>query len=127
MNNNVTIPPELQEATQNLIDNLRASEAFLTYQKALTSMNSDPEAHALLERLSTKQAELRRKQSTNSVTQLDVEELRTIQMQVQSYPAIMDYAVSQQDAVSLLREINQEISELLGVDFASLAKQSTCC
>jgi len=127
MNNIVTLPPELQEATENLIENLRASEAFLTYQKALTSMNSDQEVLALLERLSTKQAELRRMQSIDSVTQPDVEELRAVQMQVQSYPAIMDYALSQQDAVSLLREINQEISELLGVDFASLAKQSTCC
>jgi cell fate (sporulation/competence/biofilm development) regulator YlbF (YheA/YmcA/DUF963 family) len=60
------------------------------------------------------------------VTQSDVEELRAVQTQVQANPAIIAYAQSQQDAVNFLREINQEISQLLGVDFATLAKQSTC-
>jgi len=126
MKNTVSLPSELYQATDSLIQNLLASEAFLTYQQSLAAMNSDSQAHTLLERLSTHQAELRRKQSANSVTQSDVEELRSIQMQVQANPAIMAYAQSQQDAVNFLREVNQEISQLLGVDFAALAKQSTC-
>jgi cell fate (sporulation/competence/biofilm development) regulator YlbF (YheA/YmcA/DUF963 family) len=126
MNNTLNLPPELEQATDNLIQNLLASEAFFTYQQSLATMNSDSQARTLLERLSAHQAELRRKQSVNSVTQSDVEELRAVQMQVQANPAIMAYAQSQQDAVNFLREVNQEISQLLGVDFAALAKQSTC-
>ena len=126
MNNTMTLPPELHQATQNLIENLLASEIFLTYQQSQVTMNSDSQAHGLLERLSTLQTGLRRKESSNSVTQFDVEELRAVQTQVQANPSIMAYAQSQQDAVNFLREINQEISQLLGVDFATLAKQSTC-
>jgi len=33
---------------------------------------------------------------------------------------------SQQEAISHLREINAEISNLLGIDFASLAKKTNC-
>ena len=60
------------------------------------------------------------------MTQTDVEELRAIQEQVQANAVIMAYSQSQQGAVNFLREINMEISQTLGMDFASLAKQNTC-
>ena len=127
MSEAVTLPPELHQATDSLIENLLASEVFLAYHQALTTMNSDLQARALLEHLSALQAELRRKQSSNSVGQPDVDELRAVQTLVQSNATLMAYATSQQDVVNFLREINQEISQLLGVDFAALAKQKTCC
>ena len=126
MNKTIAFPLELNQATENLIENLLASEAFLTYQQSLVAMNSDSDAHGLLELLSTLQAGLRHKQSANSVTETDVEELRAIQTQVQGNTTIMAYSQSQQDAVNFLREVNQEISQTLGVDFATLAKQNTC-
>ena len=126
MNNISTLSPELQQATENLIENLLASDALLSYHQSQAAMNSDAQARSLLERFSTLQAELRRKQNSNAVTQSDVDELRSVQKQVQANDAIMAYAQSQQGAVNFLREINAEISQLLGVDFAALAKQTTC-
>jgi hypothetical protein len=38
----------------------------------------------------------------------------------------MTYAQSQQEAIHFLREINDEISQLLGINFASFANHSTC-
>ena len=55
-----------------------------------------------------------------------MDELRAIQEQVQKNTVIMDYAGAQQQAVDFLREINTEISQLLGINFASLANHSTC-
>ena len=126
MNTTVNFPPELYQATDSLIQNLLASEAFLTYHQSLAKMKADQEASVLLERLSTLQDKLRRSQSSNNVAQKDIVALRDVQTQVQANATIMDYAQSQQDAVGFLREINQEISQLLGMDFAALAKQSTC-
>ena len=126
MNETVKLPLELSQATDSLIQNLLASEAFLTYHQSLAKMKSDSQACALLDHLSTLQTGLRRRQSSNSVTPSDLDELRAVQAQVQANAVIMEYAQSQQDAVTFLREINQEISQLLGVDFAALAKQSTC-
>lgn len=126
MKNIAPLPLELHQATDNLIENLLASEAFLTYQQSMVAMNPDSEARGLLDLLPTLQAALRHKQGSNSVTQTDVEELRTIQEQVQANAVIMAYAQSQQGAVNFLREINMEISQTLGMDFASLAKQNTC-
>lgn len=126
MKNPITLPPELHQATENLIENLLASEAFLVYQQSQAQMKSDSEARGLLDLLSTLQTALRHKQSANSVTQTDVEELRAIQTQVRANTTIMAYAQSHQDAVNFLREINHEISQTMGLDFATLAKQNTC-
>jgi hypothetical protein len=61
------------------------------------------------------------------VTQNDIEKLRALQSIAQVNRAIMDYARTHQSAVAYLRTLNQEISHLLGVDFASLAKRPGCC
>ena len=120
------IIPLMQEATDVLIGNLLASEAFIRYQQAYTCLNEDRQARALLEQLSQTQTSLREKQANGGVTQADVEALRALQEQVQRNNVIMDYAHTQQDAVNFLREINDEISQLLGINFASYANPATC-
>lgn len=126
MNNILTLSPELEQATENLIENLLDSETFLVYQQSQSQLNSDSDARGLLDLMSTLQAALRHKQSANSVTQSDIDELRAIQEQVQANEAIMAYAQSQQNAVAFLREINLEISQVLGLDFSALAKKNSC-
>lgn len=118
--------PSLQEATDALIGNLLASEAFVRYQQAQTSLNEDHQAHELLEQLSRTQVDLRKKQAIGKVTQVEIDALRTLQKQVQHNSVIMSYAQTQQGAINFLREINDEISQLLGINFASFANHATC-
>jgi len=120
------LSPQLQEATQSLIDNLLASEEFIQYQQAHARFNADSEAHGLLEQLNRSQARMRQKQGQGGANQAEIDSLRLLQQRVQGSPVIMEYAQSQQDAVSFLREINNEISELLGVNFATFANHATC-
>ena len=126
MSEMTNFPPELVQSTESLIQNLLATEPFQAYQQSQAAMNANSQAHGLLERLSTLQTEMRRKQGKGGVTQAEIEDLRAVQKQVQANEAILAYASSQETAVASLRELNQEISQLLGVDFAALAKQSTC-
>jgi cell fate (sporulation/competence/biofilm development) regulator YlbF (YheA/YmcA/DUF963 family) len=126
MTNTLNLPPELYEATDHLIQSLLASEPFLVYQQSQVQLESDPQARALLARLSALQAHLRRQQTNGGVTQAEIEELRALQAQVQANGAIQAYAQSQQAAMALLRAVNQEVSQLLGIDFAMLARQTTC-
>ncbi|HSA99009.1 MAG TPA: YlbF family regulator [Anaerolineales bacterium] len=121
-----TISPQLQEATQSLINNLLASEAFVRYQNARAQFNADKEAHDLMDQLSKSQARLRQKQSSGGVGQAEVDALRLLQQRVQRNPVIMAYAQAQEEAVNFLREINGEISQLLGINFATLANHATC-
>ncbi len=126
MNRNLSLPSELDDATNNLIQSLLASEPFIAYQKAQAQYKADPHARELIERVSTLQADMRRKPS-GQVTQAEIQELRAVQAEVKSNDTLSAHSLAQQGAVAFLREINQEISQLLGMDFASLAKQSNCC
>jgi cell fate (sporulation/competence/biofilm development) regulator YlbF (YheA/YmcA/DUF963 family) len=120
------LSPRLQEATQSLIDNLLASETFIRYQKAHARFKADQEACDLMDQLAKLQARLRQKQAAGEVNQAEIDSLRLLQQRVQRNSAIMAYAQSQEEAVNFLREINGEISQLLGMNFASFANHSTC-
>ncbi len=126
MNTNIQLPPELDKATDNLIQNLLASEPFRAYQKARAEYKADPHAQELIEQVATLQAELRRKQG-GQVTEAEIKELRAVQAEVKSNETLTTHSAAQQGAITFLREINQEISQLLGLDFASAAKKSNCC
>jgi cell fate (sporulation/competence/biofilm development) regulator YlbF (YheA/YmcA/DUF963 family) len=120
------LTPAVHEATEALVGNLLASEAFIRYQQARKSLDQDVEAHALLDQLVQTQASLRQKQVNSGVTQAEIDALRGLQEQVQRNKVVMTYAQTQQEAINFLREINQEISQLLGINFATFANHSTC-
>jgi len=109
-----------------LINNLMASDPFIRYQQARARYEQDDQAHMLLEQLSQAQAELRQNQPRGSVTQAKVDRLHALQEQVQGNAIIADYTQAQPPAVNYLREINTEISQLLGIDFASFTNRAIC-
>ncbi len=127
MNTQLIIPDTLYQATQNLTENLVASEPFVRYFQAHQAFEADSEAQSLLKDISSIQGEIRQKQQRGQVTQEDIDVLRALQTQAQSSDTLMQYANTQQEAVSFLREINQEISQLLGMDFAALSRKTGCC
>jgi len=122
----IVLSAQLQEATRSLIDNLLASGVFVAYQQARAQFNASDEARAELMRLSEFQASLRRKQIAGGVAQAEIDTLRTLQQKVQQNRILMEYTQAQQAAVNFLREINTEISGLLGLNFAALANHATC-
>jgi cell fate (sporulation/competence/biofilm development) regulator YlbF (YheA/YmcA/DUF963 family) len=122
----VRLPDRLKEAAEGLAENLLAAEPFVLYDRANIRLNADTQSRNLLEQLSTVQAKIRSGQTNGGVTRQDIDQLRALQSEVQQNQAIMDYARAQQNAINYLREINQEISQLLGMDFATLARQTSC-
>jgi cell fate (sporulation/competence/biofilm development) regulator YlbF (YheA/YmcA/DUF963 family) len=121
------LSPTMQEATNVFISNLLASEAFIRYHQSQTLLDHDSQAQALLNQLSQTQTELRKKQTDNSLSKDEIDSLRALQVQARENVVIQGYADSQQDVIEYLREINEEINQLLGIDFASFTKRSGCC
>ena len=121
------IPEKLNLALNNLAEKVKFSEPVNNYQTTLEQFTQDAESQKIMKDLSAVQKVVRQKQGSNQITQQDLQELRTLQSKAQENQVISSYANSQQEAIAHLREINVEISSLLGVDFASLAKKSGCC
>jgi cell fate (sporulation/competence/biofilm development) regulator YlbF (YheA/YmcA/DUF963 family) len=122
-----TLSSNMQEATDMFISNLLASEALVRYHQTQVTMNTDPQANALLNQLSEMQSELRQKQANNSLSKDEIDALRSLQAKARENTAIKEYADSQQEVINFVREINTEINQLLGIDFASLTRHSGCC
>ena len=121
------LSPTMQEATNVFISNLLASEAFIRYHQSKTLLDHDSTAQALLNQLSQAQTDLRKKQADSSLSKDEIDSLRALQTQARENDVIQGYADAQQDVIKFLREINEEINQLLGIDFASFTKRSGCC
>jgi cell fate (sporulation/competence/biofilm development) regulator YlbF (YheA/YmcA/DUF963 family) len=115
------------EATSNLAENLAQSEPFLRFKSAETRLNADHEALQLMADLSELQQKIRTHQYSGGISESDLKRLRALQSAVGANETIQDYGLAQELAVAFLREVNQEISQLLGIDFASLARRSSGC
>lgn len=127
MNNpQMILNPDLYQASQKLADSVRQATPIAAYLYAKDSMESDPTAKSLLERFASAQAKLRVRQSTQSVTQEQMDHLRALQSEIRSNRLIVEYAETQQAAIAYLPSINQEISGYIGIDFASLAGSASC-
>ncbi len=117
----------LLEAASSLTENLAQSEPILRYKSAEQRLQSDPQAMQLLKDLSALQQKIRQQQYSGAISQPDLAQLRLLQSAVSANETIQDHLLTQELAIAFVREVNQEISQLLGVDFASLARRSSGC
>jgi cell fate (sporulation/competence/biofilm development) regulator YlbF (YheA/YmcA/DUF963 family) len=120
-------PAALTQATEALGVNLSCSRPFLRYRAATNRLNSDEQASAILQQLAELQAELRTRQMQGTLTSADLNQLRSLQGEAQHSPTIAEHLEAQQGVIDAIRDINQEISNWLGVDFALLARTPGCC
>ncbi len=117
----------LQQAAKRLGQALRASAPMRAYLDANATLEADADATSLLDAIVERQAELRIKQNDGGLSQADIDGLREFQTRVQAQPSIVAYIQTSQDVRPLLSQVNQEITQVLGVDFARLARKSGCC
>ena len=115
------------EATSGLAANVVQSEPFLRYQAADRRLHENSEAMRLLAEFAELQKKIRDQHNSGAVTESDIQRLREVQRIINTNDAIQDYNLAKELAVAFLREVNQEISNLLGVDFASLTRRSGGC
>jgi cell fate (sporulation/competence/biofilm development) regulator YlbF (YheA/YmcA/DUF963 family) len=121
------IPHTLLEAASVLIANLNASEPFLRFKLAENKLNADHGSLSLLAQLSELQQKIRTEQYSGAISESDLTQLRDLQIAVGDNEIIQEYGFAQEMAVAFLKEVNQEISRLLNIDFASLARRSSGC
>lgn len=120
------LPKQLLAAAEALAASLLEAEPIAAYLRAKACLDSNEEALLLLERLATVQVELRSKQINGLVTQAEIDRWRALDHQARNNQLIVDYVTTQQIAAAYLAEVNQEISQLLGIDFTAFASSAGC-
>jgi cell fate (sporulation/competence/biofilm development) regulator YlbF (YheA/YmcA/DUF963 family) len=127
MNDNHKLTLELIEAVDALAENLTASEPFVALEEAYLHLQGDAQAADLLQRFWQAEATLRQRQANRALTQADIAAYRGLQAEAAANALIAGYEQAQQNIAAYLRDVNRDLSQLLGVDFASLARRSGCC
>jgi len=127
MNDNHKLTLELIEAVDALAENLTASEPFVALEEAYLHLQGDAQAADLLRRFWQAEATLRQRQANRALTQADIAAYRGLQAEAAANALIAGYEQAQQNIAAYLRDVNRDLSQLLGVDFASLARRSGCC
>jgi len=127
MKNQSVLQPQMTEAANHLGQNLVSAEPYVRYQLADQALKADAAALGLLNNFTETQARFRKAQSGGTITPDDLQALGDLQMQVQANPIITEYTNCTQDLTLFLQEINAEISQLLGINFALIARRSSCC
>jgi cell fate (sporulation/competence/biofilm development) regulator YlbF (YheA/YmcA/DUF963 family) len=126
-NSPAPLPADLLAATEALAEQLLETEPFMLYERAQARLQTDRAANKLLERFAVAQADLRAHQSQGQqVSMAEVEALRALQQAVQADASVQEYSAAQQAAAECLRQVNQDISDVLGVDFGALTKRGCC-
>ena len=120
------LPADLLAATDVLAEQLLETEAFMLYERAQARLQTDRAANKLLERFAVAQSDLRSQQTQGAISTTEVDALRTLQQAVQANASVQEYSAAQQAAADCLRQVNEDISEVLGVDFGSLTKRGCC-
>jgi cell fate (sporulation/competence/biofilm development) regulator YlbF (YheA/YmcA/DUF963 family) len=126
---NISLPqpsPDLMAATDQLAEAIKQSEPMRYYQQAQADLKADEQASTILEQLTAVQIELRQRQMNGRLTQADIQQARTLQNEAQTNGLIMAFVQTQQQAMASLNEVNDEISQLLGLNFAALSQTNSC-
>jgi cell fate (sporulation/competence/biofilm development) regulator YlbF (YheA/YmcA/DUF963 family) len=121
-----SLSTDIAEATEALGQNLAYSAPFLQYRAAEQAFIADDQAYMLLREFIRFQGELRRRQIQGTFTAADLEHFAQLQAEVQASVVIAGYFQAQQEVTAYVQELNEEISGLLGVNFAGLARVSSC-
>jgi cell fate (sporulation/competence/biofilm development) regulator YlbF (YheA/YmcA/DUF963 family) len=122
-----TVSSELLETVSNLADNITQSEPFLRYKETQLKLKSEPGMVQLLEDFSQLQQKIRAQQFSSGISQTEINWLHRLQSEITQKETFQENESARLNAVAFLREVNQEISNLLGIDFASLTRKSGGC
>jgi len=127
MNNFLSQPsPDLMAATDQLAEAIKQSEPMRRYRQAQADLEADAQAANILEQLTAVQVNLRQRQMNGGLTQADIQQARALQSEAQTNTLIMAFVQTQQQAMASLNDVNVEISQLLGLNFAALSQTNSC-
>jgi cell fate (sporulation/competence/biofilm development) regulator YlbF (YheA/YmcA/DUF963 family) len=126
MNTSMILSQPVAIATDNLIATLLQSEPIAAYLHAKAVRDTDKTTQVLLNHYGKVLSELRQQEAKGTLTQESISQFNQLQRQVQTDQNVAALSAAQLPARTLLNELATELSDVLGLDFSSIANTSTC-
>ena len=118
---------EIRQAAAQFASNLRLVPVVAAFVAAEEAFQTDQELRAQRERFNDLGQRFQRARMNGVLTDALVAEVRREQTHLQSHPLVVEYGRRRQEALAFLQETNVRISEILGVDFAAIARPPSPC
>jgi len=106
---------------------LRSSDEMKRFQAAKVLFENDPELRTLKEEFTLLAKEFQQKQHSQSITQGEIDRMRSLQRGISMHPRAVQFAKAQEAFMHTLRDCNTALSEELGFDFAATAMAAASC
>lgn len=107
---------------------LASSREFQEFYSAQEKLKQDKEAQSLLEQFQKKQREVQEARMRGiGFSGEAVAEIQRLQHKLQNNSTIMAWAQAQQDAIGLIQDTNQVISNAAGFDFGQNSSSGGSC
>ncbi len=133
MNNEITrqaprIRVSAREVSTRLGAAIVATAEYCAYSTAEQSYQNDVQARELLARYEDAQRTIQLSRQLGSDTREEAQRMEDLQRAIEANQTLKNYFSAQEELVTLLRELNEFLSERLNLDFAGLTKpRSGCC
>jgi cell fate (sporulation/competence/biofilm development) regulator YlbF (YheA/YmcA/DUF963 family) len=118
---------ELHHTAEIFVATLRTSDTFRAFVEAQAAFQRDAELQEIRTRFNVRFTELQGRQTTGTLTQDEINELRALQSRLNAHPTTVRYINTRQAMLAMLQECNGVLSKELGFDFASAAAPASCC
>ena len=114
-------PDTIATATSEFVAALFEDPAIISFRAAEQNMDQDSDFAQIRDRYNETARVFQQKQADGSLEQEDIAALRELQNRINSHPAALRFIEARDDVASLIQQCNQEISSVLGFDFAAAA------
>lgn len=114
---------QLRTVIQTLVREIKDTSSYQNFEHFQSLLLQDPEAVDKIRQWEEKESAVIERIENGEADQEDLMELQNSSRELLSNPLILSYFQAQDKLVSVLQEINREISSELGFDFANSAAQ----
>jgi cell fate (sporulation/competence/biofilm development) regulator YlbF (YheA/YmcA/DUF963 family) len=123
------MPPTgvLRNAALSFARSLKSTDAAKQFLEARHSFETDEELSQSRAVFNQAAQDFREMQDAGTLTEQEINRVRTLQSNLNMHPRTIEYMRAQQEMAELLQECNQQILEVLGLDFSAIAISSGCC
>ena len=118
---------ELHNALALFARSLKSNAAVKRFLEAQHSYETDEELIEWRGAFNKAAEGFREMQAAGTLTEQEINRIRTLQSNLNLHPRTVEFLCAQQEMTELLRECNQQIFEVLGIDFSAIAAPSGCC
>lgn len=118
---------QLQQGADRFIAFLKNDPTVNAFTNANHAFFNDPELADLRKRYNELLMVARKKQYDGTLTQEEIDTIRTLQTKVGEHPITERFIRSRNEVIQVLNECNNEMSSLLGFNYAQVAAPPATC